>query len=245
MMRWSIPNPFRCIRCTLRRLLGLLRRVTDIIGSHTHSCGDPIMVDDTPTDGGEQFPRTGATPDNLLDPFLGLLERFIATYTDGVRRALGEHEFGDIADTVSEALRHQVRELGAFMREGVPRMSGQSAREMNQVLRMQGGDIMLRGAIQAASGPLSSDKVMGLNEIFHEVKKIIRMLLAIIWKNRPPWVDEFILLLDQLFMLLASLLFPGLKAPLHKSEVQYLRELYELGRLEQLHLRADSDDDET
>jgi hypothetical protein len=184
---------------------------------------------------------------NLLDPFLGLLERFIATYTDGVRRALGEHELGEIADTVSEALRHQVRELGAFMREGVPRMSGQATREMNQVLRMQGGDILLRGAIQAASGPLSPEKLLGLDDIFHEIKKILQKLLDLIWKNKPKWFDELFLLLDELLRLLASFLFPKIKLPLHKSEVQFLRELYELRRLEQLQERLDvngDDDDE-
>ncbi|HEU4883328.1 MAG TPA: hypothetical protein VFT45_13800 [Longimicrobium sp.] len=202
------------------------------------------MSDDIPNSGGEQFPRTRVNPENLLDPFLGLLERFIATYTDGVRRALGEHELGEIADTVSEALRHQVHELGAFMREGVPRMSGQSAREVNQVLRMQGGDILLRGATQAALGPLSPEKLLGLDEIFNEIKKIIRKLLQLIFPNLPKWFDEFILILDQLFRLLSSLLFPKVKLPLHKSEVQFLRELYELGRLEQLQERVDANGDD-
>jgi hypothetical protein len=222
----------------------LLRRFGKFIGSDTYSCGDPIMVDETPDGGGEQFPRTGAKPENLLDPFLGLLERFMATYTDGVRRALGEHELGELADTVSETLRHQVRELGAFMREGVPRMSGQATREMNQVLRMQGGDILLRGAIQTAAGSLSPEKLLGLDDIFHEIKKILRKLLDLIWKNKPRWFEELWLLLDELFRLLASFLFPKLKLPLHKSEVQFLRELYELGRLEQLQERADADSDD-
>jgi hypothetical protein len=229
-------------------MLGRLRRVIDIIGRYTHSCGDPIMVDDTPKTDGERAPRPGANPENLLDPFLGLLERFIATYTDGVRRALGEHELGELADTVSEALRHQVRELGAFMREGVPRMSGQSAREMNQVLRMQGGDILLRGAIQAASGPLSPEKILGLDGIIHEIKKIIEKLLEIIWPNKPKWFEQAFVLLDELINLFASFLFPKLKTALHKSEVQFLREVYELRRLEQLQERADAngdDDDDT
>lgn len=202
------------------------------------------MTDDTPNSGGEHFPRAGTNPENLLDPFLGLLERFIATYTDNVRRTLGEHELGEIADTVSEALRHQVQELGAFMREGLPRMSVQASREMNQVLRMQGGDILLQGAINAASGPLSAEKLLGLDDIFHEIKKIIQKLLKLIWKNQPGWFDEMFLLLDELFRLLASFLFPKLKLPLHKSEVQFLRELYELRRLEQLQERAEGNDDD-
>lgn len=205
------------------------------------------MVDDTPNSGGEQFPRTGATPENLLDPFLGLLERFIETYTDNVRRTVGDQDAGEIVDAISEALRHQVRELGTFMREGVPRMSAQSTREMNQVLRMQGGDILLRGAIRAASTPLSAEKILGLDGIIHEVKKILRELLGIIWPNKPKWFEPFWVLLDEIINLLGSLLFPNLKTALHKSEVQFLRELYELGRLEQLQQRAnakvDDDDD--
>jgi hypothetical protein len=204
------------------------------------------MVDDTPNSGGEQFPRTGANPENLLDPFLGLLERFIETYTDNVRRTVGDQDAGEIVDTISEALRHQVRELGTFMREGVPRMSAQSTREMNQVLRMQGGDILLRGAIRAASTPLSAEKILGLDGIIHEIKKILQKILDIIWKNKPDWFDEFFVLLDEIFNLLGSILFPHLKTALHKSEVQFLRELYELRRLEQLRQRADakSDDDD-
>lgn len=198
------------------------------------------MAEDTHRSGGDQDPRSR----NLLDPFLELLERFIATYTESARRALGENDSGEIMDAAGEALRHQVSELGAFLREGVPRMSAQATRDMNQVLRMQGGDILLRGGTQALLGPLSPEKLLGLDEIFHEIKKILRTLLDIIWKNKPPWYEEFWLLLDQIFRLIMSLLFPMLKTPLHRSEVQYLREMYELGRLQRLHQRANGNGDD-
>jgi len=201
------------------------------------------MTDETPNGGGESS-RAGVKPENLLDPFLGLLERFIETYTDNVRRTLGDQDASEIADTLSQALRHQVRELGSFMREGLPRMHAQSTREMNQVLRMQGGDILLRGAIQAASTPLSAEKVLGLDGIIHEIKKILGKLLNIIWPNKPTWFDEFFVLLDEILNLLASLLFPKLKTALHKSEVQFLREIYELRKLEQLQQRADTNGDD-
>lgn len=201
------------------------------------------MTDDASFSGREH--RAAAlNAQDLLDPFLELFERFIATYTDGVRRALGEHDAGDIVDTLSEALRHQARELGGFLREGVPRMSSQSTREMNQVLRMQGGDILLNGAIRAASVPLSPERILGLDGIIHEIKKILQKILGIIWPNKPVWLDEFFVLLDEILNLIASILFPGLRTPLHKSEVQFLREVYELRRLEQLQMRAEANGDD-
>jgi hypothetical protein len=109
---------------------------------------------------------------------------------------------------------------------------------------MQGGDILLRGAIQAASTPLSAEKVLGLDGIIHEIKKILGKLLNIIWPNKPTWFDEFFVLLDEILNLLASLLFPKLKTALHKSEVQFLREIYELRKLEQLQQRADTNGDD-
>lgn len=250
-MQRLIQALIRFVRCALRTVLGSPGRVIDIIrGTHHphHSCGDTIMSDTEFPTSGDPNPRIGANPQDLLHPFLQLLEQFIGTFTASTRRALGDHDAGEIMDTAAEALTHQVRELGAFLREGVPQMSAGATREMNQVLRMQGGDILLRGAIQAASGPLSPEKLLGLDEIFREIKKILEKLLDIIWPKKPSWVKELFLLLDELLRLIISLLFPKLKLPLHKAEVQYLRELYELGRLEQLQARGNGngdDDDDT
>jgi hypothetical protein len=158
--------------------------------------------------------------------------------------ALSDNDLQGLADTVGRALQHQVRELGYYLREGVPLMTPQAQREMHQVLRMQAGQILLEGGIQVASGQLTPEKLLGLDGIFREVKKILQKLLAIIWKNKPAWFDEFFLLLDELFRLLATFLVPRLRTPLHQAEVQYLHELYELRRLELLCADSVATDDD-
>jgi hypothetical protein len=147
------------------------------------------------------------SPRELLASFIELVDRFICAYADAVQRSLHDDEVAQIANSVGEALRHQIRELGGYMEAHVPRMSPQARSEVNLVLRMQSVQILLHGGIQAASGQLSPEKVRVINGTFEVVKKTLHRLLETICKKSPRWSEEMFGTVNDVFVLLSSFLF--------------------------------------
>ena len=181
-------------------------------------------------------PRAGAHEHQEgLDRFLTLFEQFITQFTDSAAGALRGNDSAELLAAVSETLRTQARELGAVLRTELAGASLRTQADVGQALRVQGAEVLMGGAIRAAAGSVAApESLLGLSDLFKEIKKIIRTLVQIIFKKLPPWWEMLSGLLDELIDLLIKLLFPKLAKSLSEREVGYLRELYEMRRLQLL-----------
>ncbi|MFA6265395.1 MAG: hypothetical protein WC670_06720 [Pseudolabrys sp.] len=196
---------------------------------------------------------------DLLKSFLASADLFVETISAQGLAVAGHGEERLIIQSTGESVVAQMRKLTDFVREAAATISSDRRRELDQFLRVQDGDaIVARGlrvsgqVLSGRAGPVTRGFFSWLNEHIQTIKKIIMAILTLIFGHLPEWVNTVMVIIDEIFNLLKSLL--GGKLGLRMSdvaddasreEVNFLREMKALAELQAAGASRRTTDDES
>jgi len=204
--------------------------------------------------------KAGATADrgDPLSSFLASADRFVETINAQAVAACGKGEDLLLIQSTGESVVAQMRKLTDFVREAAAGIAPDRRRELHQFLRVQDGEAMVSRALHVSgqvlsgrAGNVTRGFFSWLNEHIQMIKKIIIAILTLIFGHLPAWVDAIMVIIDEIFNLLKSLL--GGKLGLRMSdvaddasreEVNFLREMKALAELQAVHTSRRTTDDE-
>ena len=196
---------------------------------------------------------------DLLNEVLASADRFVETISAQAVAATGEGEHRLVIQSTGESVVAQMRKLTDYVRAAAEGIGPAQRRELDQFLRVQDGDALVDRALKVSAqmisgsvGPVTMGFFSWLNEHIQTIKKIILAILTLIFGHVPEWVNTILIIIDEIFNLLKSLLggHLGLKMSevadqASREEVNFLRELTALAELEAAQRLHRGGDDET
>lgn len=204
--------------------------------------------------------KPGISNTPSLNDVLGSIENFLDEVITGVLSASPAGETVVLATATGDSLRSQLRKLHGYVRDNHKKLSSAQVQEFQVFLDTQDGHgLAQRGADVARvgfkSGGFGSKFLKWLVKWFQEIKKIIEELLNLVADalgfTLPDWIHKLLLILDQVFNALISLLADvfGIDLGRFSSEVSrmeqdYLMERAAFERLRQERARGRARDDE-
>lgn len=177
-----------------------------------------------------------------LDGFLSAANAFVANTFAAVARSGGQSLEADLLESNVDTLTEQFRRMTEKVREGYVAVPARLRVDVDEFLELQQGRMIAVNTERTATARLAK----GVSEAFliwlarnlQEIKKIIRMILRIIFNSVPSWYDDIALLIDELAHIILSLFaaLSGLDASrvaseLSKSEQNFWAEMAALDRL--------------
>jgi hypothetical protein len=210
------------------------------------------------TDGGrrvEEQAKGGDGPANPLDSFLSAANCFVANTFAALARSGGHSNDAALLEANVETLTEQFRRMTERVQRGYAGVDGRIRVEVDEFLDLQQGRMIACNTERTAAAVLAK----GVSEAFltwlarnlQEIKKIIRMILRMIFSGVPSWYDDIALLIDSLAHIVLSLFaaLTGLNAPrvaseLSKSEQNFWAEMAALDRIAGMRrpMRRDNED---
>jgi hypothetical protein len=200
-------------------------------------------------------PKPSSKSDGPLESFLAAAESFVSKGFTAVAAAAGESEDRALLDTTAATLIQQFRALTGRTRSAYARLAAAGRGPVDEFLQLQQGTLLAVSAEKTALATLASAVGGGFFSWMFghlkEIKKIIRMILELIFKPLPAWVDQVILIIDQLAELLLSL-FGGalglnrskIAGELSRDEQNFWDELAALDKVSAVRRQLQSDLDD-
>jgi hypothetical protein len=204
--------------------------------------------------------KTTATKRNgdLLSSFLASADRFVETISAQAVAVAAEGEQRLVIQSTGESVVAQMRKLTDYVRAAAVGIGPTQRRELDQFLQVQDGDALVERALKVSAqmlsgtaGPVTMGFFSWLNEHIQTIKKIILAILTLIFGHLPEWVNTILVIIDEIFNLLKSLLGVrfGLKMSevadqASREEVNFLRELTALAELDAAQRSHRGGDDE-
>jgi hypothetical protein len=195
---------------------------------------------------------------DALSSFLASADKFVETISAQAVAAAGKGEERLLIQATGESVVAQMRKLTDYVRESAEGIGSVQRRELDQFLRVQDGDAIVSRALEVSkqvlsgsAGPVTMSFFSWLNENIQTIKKIILKILTLIFGTLPDWVDAIIVIIDEIFNLLKSLL--GEQVGLRRSdvaneasreEVNFLREMTALAEWQAVRKSRRTVDDE-
>lgn len=179
---------------------------------------------------------------NPLDGFLAAANAFVANTFAALARSGGQSLEADLLESNVETLTEQFRRMTEKVRDGYVAVPPRLRVDVDEFLELHQGRMIAVNTERTAAARLAK----GASEAFliwlarnlQEIKKIIRMILRIIFNSVPSWYDDIALLIDELAHIILSLFaaLAGLDAArvaseLSKSEQNFWAEMAALDRL--------------
>lgn len=199
--------------------------------------------------------KGGDGPANPLDSFLAAANCFVANTFSALARSGGHSHDSDLLEANVETLTEQFRRMTEKVQHGYAGVNVRIRVQVDEFLELQQGRMIAcnterTAAVVMAKG-VSEAFLIWLARNLQEIKKIIRMILRIIFNGVPAWYDDIALLIDELAHIVLSL-FAGLTglnasrvaAELSKSEQNFWAEQGALDRVAAIRrqLRRESED---
>jgi hypothetical protein len=194
-------------------------------------------------------------PANPLDSFLSAANCFVANTFAALARSGGHSNDAALLEANVETLVEQFRRMTEKVQYGYDGVSTRIRVEIDEFLELQQGRMIAcnteRTAAAVMAKGVSEGFLVWLARNLQEIKKIIRMILRIIFGAVPPWYDDIALLIDELAHIILSLFaaLSGLNASrvaseLSKGEQNFWAEQAALDRVAAMRrqIRRDSDD---
>lgn len=176
-----------------------------------------------------------------LVAFTNAAREFVAA----IGTSYGSATTGDDAIALNRAyagaLNNQLDRLGNYLVSGFADLALADRQGIVELLSISSMEPALRSAMPAAQAAPSEVTAIGLGGLVREIKKLIKKIFDLFWKNRPKWVDAIIDVIDQILNLLLGGVFPGLRRELSSMEVDFLQELHAARKLELLEQRYTAD----
>jgi hypothetical protein len=179
---------------------------------------------------------------NPLDSFLSAANCFVANTFAALGRSSGQSNDAALLEANVETLTEQFRRMTEKVQHGYGGVNARLRVEVDEFLELQQGRMIAcnteRTAAAVMAKGVSEGFLMWLARNLQEIKKIIRMILRIIFKGVPAWYDDIALLIDELAHIILSLFaaVSGLNASrvaseLSKSEQNFWAEQAALDRV--------------
>ncbi|HYI41660.1 MAG TPA: hypothetical protein VE053_15230 [Allosphingosinicella sp.] len=154
--------------------------------------------------------KEGGAASAPLEEFLGAAEAFVTNVADAMVKAAGDDPDALLIRGTSRTVIAQFASLCQEVRSSYRGANANARREADKLLSIQQGAILARTGEETAMAALAAGPGGGffgwVSQHLEEIKKIIRFILGVIFKELPKWVDEIITLVDELWDLISSLL---------------------------------------
>jgi hypothetical protein len=191
-------------------------------------------------------PQTaGQNPVDPLSAFLAELEKLPQATVAGMLKQTEDADEKEVIRSLGATLENQVSQMSGYLRELAGRLSLQQRQELDLALRLAAAGSVVSSALQLA-GKLASPAVkLSLGGIFRENKKILIIILEVIFAGRlPGWILWWFLLVDEHYDRLLSVGSSRLAAALSRMEQEFLAEVTQATRWVRESQRFNSTEDE-
>lgn len=190
----------------------------------------------------EQAKGGGDRPANPLDSFLSAANCFVANTFAALARSGGHSNDAALLEANVETLTEQFKRMTEEVQRGYVGVNARIRVDVDRFLELQQGRMIACNTERTAAAVMAK----GVSEAFlvwlarnlQEIKKIIRMILRIIFRGVPSWYDDIALLIDELAHIILSLFasVSGLNASrvaseLSKGEQNFWAEMAALDRV--------------
>jgi hypothetical protein len=190
----------------------------------------------------EQAKGGGDRPANPLDSFLSAANCFVDHTFSALARSGGHSHDAPLLEANVETLIEQFRRMTDKVQDSYSSVKVQSRGQVDEFLELQQGRMIAcnteRTAAAVMAKGVSEGFLVWLARNLQEIKKIIRMILRIIFRGVPHWYDDIALLIDELAHIILSLFasLSGLNASrvaseLSKAEQNFWAEMAALDRV--------------
>jgi len=199
--------------------------------------------------------KGGEGPVNPLDSFLSAANCFVANTFAALARSGGNSNDAALLEANVETLVEQFKRMTEKVQQGYAGVNARIRVQVDEFLELQQGRMIAcnterTAAVVMAKG-VSEGFLVWLARNLQEIKKIIRMILRIIFHGVPSWYDDIALLIDELAHIILSLFaaVSGLNASrvaseLSKGEQNFWAEQAALDRVAAMRsqIRRDNED---
>ena len=199
--------------------------------------------------------KGGEGPVNPLDSFLSAANCFVANTFAALARSGGNSNDSALLEANVETLVEQFKRMTEKVQQGYGGVNARIRVQVDEFLELQQGRMIAcnteRTAAAVMAKGVSEGFLVWLARNLQEIKKIIRMILRIIFHGVPSWYDDIALLIDELAHIILSLFaaVSGLNASrvaseLSKGEQNFWAEQAALDRVAAMRsqIRRESDD---
>ena len=169
-----------------------------------------------------------------VSSFLASVDRYVETFSAQVIAVAPEGEPRLVIQATGESLVAQTRKMTNYFRESATRYTPAQRHDLDQFLQVQDAEAAVDRTLQVSAkilapggGPVTMGFLDWIDEIMHWIKKILSDFPDI-----PQWIITIFLAIDELLILLKSLLggLFGLRMSqvadeLSRGEVNFLREM--------------------
>jgi len=203
----------------------------------------------------EQAKGGGDRPTNPLDSFLSAANCFVENTFAALARSCGHSQDAALLEANVETLTEQFQRMTAKVQHGYTGVNARIRVEVDEFLELQQGRMIACNTERTAAAVLargvSEGFLIWLARNLQEIKKIIRMILRIIFREVPSWYDDIALLIDELAHIILSLFasLSGLNgsrvaSELSKGEQNFWAEMAALDRVAAMRrqMRRDHED---
>lgn len=194
-------------------------------------------------------------PINYLEEFIDTSKSFIETSMNEIIKASGKHEDVSLIVSHSESLQTQFNKLTGFINKSYGEVDIITKKDIDNFMELQAVTSLAENAEKtvtknAQKGIFGDGFFSWLESNLEEIKKIIEMILELIFPNLPPWVGKILQILDQILKLILGL-FGGILGrnrskimeELSSMEVAFWNELSAYRRFSSYNYQATDADD--
>lgn len=167
----------------------------------------------------------------LLSEFNQKIVRVPIDITDALLKLSNDEDERNVINSFAPTLVNQFKELSVFIEDHSKKATRQGIADVEQFLRISSANSLVDNLRLSLPSIGSVVGKLGIDGIVKEIKKIIKFILGFFGVLLPPWVDELLLLIDQI---LKAILGGGsikMMNALSQAEQNYLSELTHLAKL--------------
>jgi hypothetical protein len=148
---------------------------------------------------------------NPLDDFLNAAESFVKNTSAAMIKAAGDHEDGLLIEGTSRMVIAQFAAVCGDVRATYASTNPAARRDADKLLSIQQGALLARIGEETAKAALAKGPGGGffawVSQHLEELKKLIKFIVKALHGGiEPPWIDEILRLIDELWDLISSLL---------------------------------------
>jgi hypothetical protein len=176
---------------------------------------------------------SGTQPnDRLIQKFLSGFEELTNVCGLSVQRTVSDADTRALAEHFTSVLNKQVAQLSAFVLQSYEQASPTKRSEVDQLVERYAAVELVSGTAAIADNTTSLRGFKGLSDIILLIKKIIRFILNLIFKGQiPGWINDLIDLIDEIIGTLLGLFNFRLQREINQTEIDFLKAMFHLKRL--------------
>lgn len=181
---------------------------------------------------------------SLLQEFSELLEQIPNDFLKAALKNSEDEDHKAIINSFAPTLTNQFKELSLHLNEISSIAPKQKLVEAEKLLKMTSGIPLVQNLKLALPSIGSIIGKLGIAGIIEEIKKIIKFLLKLLHINLPGWVDELLILIDQIIHHIMGGSSIKVMTALSQKEQNYLAELTHFAKLQQATKELDDNQEE-